>query len=267
MSVAIVLPARLKSTRLPNKLLLHRSGKTLLEHSINRAKLAQAAYPKLFTTIRVACDDEQLLAAAKRAGVDAVMTDPNHPSGTDRIAEAARDLNEEIIVNLQADEPEIEPAYVHAVAQLLTSGASGAEMGTLAAAICDEATFRNPNVVKVVVDRPAGERPASAIYFSRAPIPYSRDGQSYAGPGKHVFGLHHIGIYAYRHDFLNTFVTLPPSRLEQVEKLEQLRALEHGATIRVALVPKHFPGIDTPEDYEAFLIREKSRSQEPRARS
>jgi 3-deoxy-manno-octulosonate cytidylyltransferase (CMP-KDO synthetase) len=254
MSVAIVLPARLKSTRLPNKLLLNRTGKTLLEHSIDRAKLAQAAYPKLFTTIRVACDDEQLIVAAKRAGVDAVMTDPNHQSGTDRIAEAAKDLKEEIIVNLQADEPEIELEYVRKVAELLNHADSSATMGTLATYIHDEATFRNPNVVKVIVDN----LPTRAIYFSRAPIPFSRDGASYGGPGKHIYGLHHIGIYSYRHDFLNKFVTLPPSRLEQVEKLEQLRALENGATIGIALVPKHFPGIDTPEDYEAFLQRQKS---------
>lgn len=256
MSVAIVLPARLKSTRLPNKLLLSRTGKTLLEHSIDRAKLAQAAHPKLFTTIRVACDDESLISAAKRAGVDAVMTNPNHQSGTDRIAEAAKDLKEEIIVNLQADEPEIEISYVHKVAMQIGDGADRSEMGTLATFIHDEATFRNPNVVKVVADN----LPTRAIYFSRAPIPYSRDGLSYGGPGKHIFGLHHIGIYAYRHDFLNRFVTLPPSRLEQVEKLEQLRALENGATIKLALVPKHFPGIDTPEDYEAFVTRWNSQA-------
>jgi 3-deoxy-manno-octulosonate cytidylyltransferase (CMP-KDO synthetase) len=256
MNVAIVLPARLKSTRLPNKLLLNRTGKTLLEHSIDRAKLAQAAYPKLFTTIRVACDDEQLIVAAKRAGVDAVMTDRNHQSGTDRIAEAAKDLKEEIIVNLQADEPEIELEYVRKVAELLQRADTPAVMGTLATFIYDETTFRNPNVVKVVVD----DIPTRAIYFSRAPIPYSREGLPYGGPtGKHVYGLHHIGIYSYRHEFLNRFVTLPqPSRLEQVEKLEQLRALENGATIGIALVPKHFPGIDTPEDYEAFLQRQKS---------
>src|SRR4051812_43952160 len=151
MSVAIVLPARLASTRLPNKLLLDRSGKTLLEHTIERAQLAQKAYPKLFTTIRVACDDEKLFSAAKRAGADAVMTRKDHQSGTDRIAEAAKDLKEEIIVNLQADEPEVDPEFVHTVANALVQPereffgrkeTSKAMMATLATYIYDEATFR-----------------------------------------------------------------------------------------------------------------------------
>src|SRR5579862_1439423 len=158
MSVAIVLPARLASTRLPNKLLLDRSGKTLLEHTIERAQLAQKLYPKLFTTIRVACDDEKLVAAAKRSGVQAVMTRKDHQSGTDRIAEASADLKEDIIVNLQADEPEIDPEFIHKVATLLTapeqeinpprpSSNKAAVMGTLATPIYEEMTFRNPNVV------------------------------------------------------------------------------------------------------------------------
>ncbi|HYF51144.1 MAG TPA: 3-deoxy-manno-octulosonate cytidylyltransferase, partial [Planctomycetota bacterium] len=207
MSVAIILPARLASTRLPNKLLLDRTGKTVLEHTIDRAKEARAKYPHLFTTVRVACDDEKLIAAAKRGGVDAVMTRKDHQSGTDRIAEACAGLKEDIIVNLQADEPEINPDYIAKVAELLTlpehelfgrKPANDAPMATLATFIYDESTFRNPNVVKVV----RNEFWNRALYFSRAPIPYSRDGSPLfqTNDGKHVFGLHHIGIYAYRRE-------------------------------------------------------------------
>jgi 3-deoxy-manno-octulosonate cytidylyltransferase (CMP-KDO synthetase) len=273
MSVAIVLPARLASTRLPNKLLLDRSGKTLLEHTIERAQIAQKQYPDLFTTIRVACDDEKLVAAAKRAGADAVMTRKDHQSGTDRIAEAAADLKEDIIVNLQADEPEIEIDSIHKIAVLLSQpedqafqrkSENKAVMGTLATFIYDKAIFENPNVVKVVGDN----MPNRAIYFSRAPIPHARDGQivtkSDRGP---IYGLHHIGIYSYRREFLFEFIKLMPSRLELTEKLEQMRAIENHYGIRLGLVTNHFPGIDTPEDYEAFLKRLKSKQQDSQARS
>lgn len=277
MSVAIVLPARLASTRLPNKLLLDRSGKTILEHTIERAQLAQKQYPDLFTTIRVACDDEKLVAAAKRAGVQAVMTRKDHQSGTDRIAEAAADLKEDIIVNLQADEPEIDPEYIGKVAAVLRmpepiaanaewiGGAPPGELGmaTLATFIYDLGIFNNPNVVKVV-RRNWSNR---ALYFSRAPIPFRRDSGSAplfklrdeSGSERVVYGFHHIGIYAYWREFLLKFVKLRPSQLEQIEKLEQLRALEYGYGIRVAWVPSHVPGIDTPEDYEAFLERQRNK--------
>jgi 3-deoxy-manno-octulosonate cytidylyltransferase (CMP-KDO synthetase) len=268
MSVAIVLPARLKSTRLPNKLLLSATGKTLLEHTIGRAKVAQALYPRLFTTIRVACDDEQLVAAAKRTGVDAVMTSPDHQSGTDRIAEAATDLKEEIIVNLQADEPEVDPEFLHSVSWPLTQtddkipGISSVSITTLATFIFDEATFKNPNVVKVTL---ANNR--RALYFSRSPIPYPRDGdradfirfKDEKGVEQRVFGFHHIGIYGYRREFLAKFVALRPSVNEQIERLEQLRALDNGYAIQVSLMDSHVPGIDTQEDYEAFVARFKAK--------
>jgi 3-deoxy-manno-octulosonate cytidylyltransferase (CMP-KDO synthetase) len=260
MSIAIILPARLASTRLPNKLLLDRTGKTVLEHTIERAKEARAAYPGLFTAIRVACDDERLIVAAKRAGVDAVLTRPDHQSGTDRIAEAAQGLREEIIVNLQADEPEIAPGYIYAVARPFTHtdkefpGIGKIGMFTLATYIFDEATLHKPNVVKVVLNRQG-----QALYFSRAPIPYPRDGCQNS-PIKWkgetpVYGYHHIGIYAYRRDFLMAFVRLGQSVNEQIEKLEQLRALDNGYSIGVSLVDKHVPGIDTLADYEAFVAR------------
>jgi 3-deoxy-manno-octulosonate cytidylyltransferase (CMP-KDO synthetase) len=255
-NVAILLPARLASTRLPHKLLLDRSGQTVLEHTLARAREAQAASNGLISRIVVAADDEKLIAVAQRAGVTAVMTDPNHTSGTDRIAEAARALPEEIIVNLQADEPEIDPRSVLLVAKLLASPDEPAPMATLAAPIFDAAEWRAPNVVKVVIDRAA-----YALYFSRAPLPFVRDeqdpasAQAWVSGGRRVFGLHHFGLYAYRRAFLLGYRDLPPSRLEQLEKLEQLRALEAGYRIKVGLIASAPPGIDTTADYEAFLRR------------
>jgi 3-deoxy-manno-octulosonate cytidylyltransferase (CMP-KDO synthetase) len=266
-SVAIILPARLASTRLPNKLLLDRTGKTVLEHTIARAQEAQAAYPGVFTTIRVACDDSQLIAAARRANVQAVMTRADHQSGTDRIAEAAEGLKEEFVLNLQADEPELSAARLKLVADMLQN--NDAPMATLATFIFDEATFNNPNVVKVALSH----YNMNALYFSRAPIPFPRDGEkgyhlSFGPEKKRVYGYHHIGMYGYRREFLAKIVTFKPSPLEKVEKLEQLRALEHGFAIKVGLVDDHVPGIDTPEDYEAFVQRWKTtKSQEPGAKS
>ncbi|MCY3022468.1 MAG: 3-deoxy-manno-octulosonate cytidylyltransferase [Planctomycetota bacterium] len=254
MSVAVILPARLKSTRLPNKLLLEAAGKTILEHTVGRAREAQAASNGMITRVLVAADDEKLIAAAKRAGVEAVMTDPNHTSGTDRIAEAARSVREDIVVNLQADEPEIDPSCIVCVAALLAGQrAPRASMATLAVPIHDEQTWRAPNVVKVVVTKEG-----CALYFSRAPIPFVRDERDAAAwtmDGKRVYGLHHLGIYAYRREFLLAYKSLPESRLEKLERLEQLRALEAGHTIAVAVVAGNPPGIDTPDDYEAFCKR------------
>jgi len=254
MSVAVILPARLKSTRLPDKLLLEAAGKTILEHTIERAKEAMAASSGMITRVLVAADDTKLIAAAQRAGVEAVMTDPNHSSGTDRIAEAARTLREDIIVNLQADEPEIDPANIVLVAELLADAGGQVPMATLAVPIYAEAEWRKPNVVKVVV---SGDR--RALYFSRAAIPFIRDGgeesAAWKSEGRRVYGLHHLGIYAYRREFLLAYKTLPPSRLERLERLEQLRALEAGRTIKVLIVPGGPPGIDTQADYEAFVKR------------
>jgi 3-deoxy-manno-octulosonate cytidylyltransferase (CMP-KDO synthetase) len=254
MSVAVILPARLQSTRLPNKLLLTAGGKTILEHTIARAKEAVAA--GLDARIIVAADDEQLMAVAKRAGVDAVLTRRDHTSGTDRIAEAAATLKEDIIVNLQADEPEIDPRSIQLVAGLLSATGETAPMATLAVPIFDAAEWKKSNVVKVVV---SGN--GRALYFSRAPIPLIRDEPDPASRkawtigGKRVYGLHHLGIYAYTRAFLLSYKTLPASKLETLEKLEQLRALEAGYAIKVGIVERNPPGIDTPEDFEAFVKR------------
>jgi 3-deoxy-manno-octulosonate cytidylyltransferase (CMP-KDO synthetase) len=199
------------------------------------------------------------------------MTRTDHESGTDRIAEAARNLKEDVIVNLQADEPEIDVSFLQILAgALLEQPAVGPRfsMATLATYIFDETLFKNPNVVKAVV----AESTERALYFSRAPVPFPRDGESGAtikrrgsdGTERRVFGFHHIGMYAYRKEFLAQYVTLRPSRLEKIERLEQLRALENGFEIRVVLVDHHVPGIDTPEDYESFVQRCK---QLPRAKS
>jgi 3-deoxy-manno-octulosonate cytidylyltransferase (CMP-KDO synthetase) len=253
MSVAIILPARLKSTRLPDKLLLEAAGKTILEHTLERAREAQAASKGLITRILVAADDQKLIAVAKRAGADAVMTDPNHASGSDRVAEAARTISEEIIVNLQADEPEIDPQSVLLAAKLLVESGGSAPMSTLAVPIFDEAEWKKSNIVKVIVSG-SGD----ALYFSRAPIPFIREPNE-APPwtigGKRVFGLHHLGLYAYRKDFLLGYKALPESKLEKLEKLEQLRAIEAGHKIKVGVVGSNPPGIDTPEDYAAFVKR------------
>ena len=265
MSVAIVLPARLASTRLANKLLLDKTGKSLLEHTIERAIEVRRLYPDLFRTILIACDDSRLVTAARRAGVEGVLTDPGHKSGTDRIAEVAQGLSEEIVINLQADEPEIEPELIAQVAQLLLdAGSSGAVMSTLAAPIQDEAEWKRSSVVKVVVDSQG-----RALYFSRAPIPFVRDERSCQetwtwkrkdGGIERIFGLRHFGLYCFRRAFLLEYKHLPPSRLEKLEQLEQLRALEAGHVIRVGMTHRHPPGIDTPEDYEAFVARMNAKS-------
>jgi 3-deoxy-manno-octulosonate cytidylyltransferase (CMP-KDO synthetase) len=259
MAVAIVLPARLASTRLPNKLLLDRTGRTLLEHTIAQALAARKAHPNLVRTVLVACDDAKLLEIAQRAGAQAVITRPDHQSGTERIAEAAASLKEEIIVNLQADEPEMTPESLHQVATLLTEGPNGIPMATLATPIFDEEKWRKPNVVKVVVSADG-----LALYFSRSPIPFPREEKETAAAwsidGRRVYGLHHLGLYAYRREFLLRIPSLPLSRLEKLEKLEQLRVLEAGHGIRVGIAAAHPPGIDTPEEYEQFVARWKAKT-------
>lgn len=254
MSVAVVLPARLASTRLPGKLLLDRTGRTVLEHTIGHALKARDMSGGLITTVLTACDDPQLIKVSQRAGSAAMMTRLDHKSGTDRVAEACATLSEEVIVNLQADEPEINPALIIQVATLLTGSASHAPMATLAVPIFDEATWRKPNVVKVVLDAQC-----RALYFSRAPVPFVREESEAAGVWRfgerRVFGLQHLGLYAYRRAFLLDYAKLPPSRLEQLEKLEQLRALENGHALLVGIAQEHPPGIDTPEEYEAFCNR------------
>jgi 3-deoxy-manno-octulosonate cytidylyltransferase (CMP-KDO synthetase) len=236
---AIVIPARYGSTRLPGKPLLRDTGKYLIQHVYEQAVRAAA------DAVIVATDDDRIRAAVEGFGGRAVMTRADHPSGTDRIAEVARGLDAEVIVNLQGDEPQFDPAGLDRLAGLMADGRT--DMATLAVPIRDREAYRNPNVVKVVCD----DR-GRALYFSRSPIPYFRDGEPEFGGG--VSGvLQHLGVYAYRRDFLLALAATPPHPLEGAEKLEQLRALGTGGTIRVGVVARAHRGIDTPADYAAFV--------------
>jgi 3-deoxy-manno-octulosonate cytidylyltransferase (CMP-KDO synthetase) len=247
---ALILPARLESTRLPRKLLLAETGRPLLAHTVERALEARDAAGGRISRVLVAADCQELAAAARGAGAEAVLTDPGHRSGTDRIAEAAASLAEAAVINLQADEPEIPVAAVLRLAELILDPA-GAAMATLASPLLAESDVRNPNVVKVVLD--AG---GNALYFSRAPIPWARGG--WREDGRTPLALRHLGIYAYRREFLLAYPRLPASRLEDLEKLEQLRALEAGHRIACAVIDPLPDGIDTPESYAAFVERRRA---------
>jgi 3-deoxy-manno-octulosonate cytidylyltransferase (CMP-KDO synthetase) len=244
--VVIVIPARRHSTRLPEKLLLSETGKPLLAHTIERVLEARSAASGLIQRVLVAVDDPALVDAARAAGAEAVMTSPACASGSDRVAEAVRDLDCDIVVNVQGDEPEIDPNTVICAARLLMD--SDAPMGTLAAPLHDPEHITDPAVVKVVLNRRG-----HALYFSRAAIPYDRD----AGGARRV--LRHVGIYAYRRAFLLAYRDLPPSTLEATERLEQLRALEAGYAIQVARVEHVCAGIDTRKEYDRFVARHQAR--------
>jgi len=244
---ALVLPARLASTRLPRKLLLAETGRPLLAHAVERALAARDASQGRIARVLVAADCEELAAAARAAGAEAVLTDPNHKSGTDRVAEAARGLSEDVIVNLQADEPEMPAAAVLKLAGLLLDSPDDV-MATLAAPLSAPEDLEKSNVVKVVLDSTG-----HALYFSRAPIPFARDG--WAGRDPCRTALRHLGLYAYRKEFLLAYSKLPPSALEETEKLEQLRALSAGIRIACAVVDGVPEGIDTPDGYAAFVKR------------
>src|SRR5690606_15927164 len=237
----VAIPARHDATRLPGKPLRLLAGEPLVLHVARRALAAGAR------EVWVAADDPRIAEALQGSGVQVAMTSPAHASGTDRLAECARIAGWDTgtaVVNLQGDEPFAPAEGIRAVAALLRS--SGAEMATLAAPVEDVDTLLDPNAVKLV-------RAASgdALYFSRAPVPWPRD--AFAAdrsrlPAGHAW-LRHIGIYGYTAGFLQRFAAMPPGRLEQVESLEQLRALEAGYRIAVALTPAPFPpGVDTPDD-------------------
>ncbi len=238
--VVAVIPARYASTRLPGKPLLAETGKTLIQHVYEQVRKCSG-----FDRIVVATDDDRILQAVKAFGGEAVMTSNRHPTGTDRIAEAVRAMDCLKIVNVQGDEPEVEPDLLSAVIDLLDQGA---EMATLAVPFENAADATLSSRVKVVVDRHH-----NALYFSRSRIPYSN--------GTVTPALLHLGIYGYTKAFLQRYVTLDPTPLELAEKLEQLRALEHGYKIKVGIVKaKARGGIDTPEDYAAFVKRVRERA-------
>ncbi|WP_374436331.1 3-deoxy-manno-octulosonate cytidylyltransferase [Inhella sp.] len=239
MSFHVIVPARLASTRLPNKPLADIAGLPMIVHVARRAAQSGAAQ------VVVATDAPEVLQACAAHGVRALLTRADHPSGSDRLAEACELLGlngDACVVNVQGDEPLIEPAMIRACADTLRQRPECA-MATVAHAIEDAEEFRNPNVVKLVCDA-AGR----ALYFSRAPIPWWRDGPAPATPHADAV-LRHVGLYAYRADFLRRFPMLEPSPLERIESLEQLRVLWHGERIAVHLSPERpGPGVDTPED-------------------
>lgn len=242
MSFTVLVPARLQSTRLPRKILADLGGVPMVVRVAQRAALSQAA------RVVVAADDAEIVLACRAHGIDCVLTRADHATGSDRLAEACALLEldgADAVVNVQGDEPLIDPSLIDACAALLATR-TDCVMSTAAHAIDEPGEFANPNVVKVVVDG-AGR----ALYFSRAPIPWWRDGYG-QGIGKLPPAnqpLRHIGLYGYQAGFLRRFPTLPPCPLEAVESLEQLRVLWHGERISVHVsAVRPGPGVDTPED-------------------
>lgn len=223
------------STRLPGKPLADIHGQAMIIHCLRRAEEAEVG------PVVVACAEEEIADAVAAAGGGAVMTEPDLPSGSDRIQAALAafdpDGQHDAVVNLQGDLPTLDPAIVRATVEVLNDPA--VDISTAVCAITEESERDNPNVVKAVLSRAAGARTGRALYFSRATVP--------TGPGDH---FHHIGLYAYRRAALEQFVTLPASPLEQREKLEQLRALEAGMRIDAACVDTVPLGVDTPADLE-----------------
>jgi 3-deoxy-manno-octulosonate cytidylyltransferase (CMP-KDO synthetase) len=240
MSFIVIIPARLASTRLPNKPLADLGGKPMVVRVAERARESGAA------RIVVATDHADILAACAAHGIEACMTAASHPSGTDRIAEVARILGlpaDAVVVNLQGDEPLIDPALLSACAARI---APGVPMATCAHPLHDAADAFNPNVVKVVLDKLG-----RALYFSRATIPWHRDGfaQNRDALPAGYLPLRHIGLYAYSNAFLQQYPQLEPSPLETIEALEQLRVLWHGVPIAVHVTDSApAAGVDTPED-------------------
>jgi len=241
-SFTVIIPARLASTRLPNKPLADLKGKPMIVRVAERARLSGAA------RIIVATDHDSILAACAQHGIEACLTRADHPSGTDRIAEVARALDlapDAVVVNLQGDEPLIDPSLLAACAARI---GPGVPMATCAHPLDDAADAFNPNVVKVVLDKHG-----RALYFSRATIPWARDAfaVSHATLPSGYAPLRHIGLYAYRNDFLQAYPALALSPLEGIEALEQLRVLWHGYPIAVHVTDAApAPGVDTPEDLE-----------------
>jgi len=264
------IPARYGSTRFPGKVLAKDTGKFLIQHTYE-----QACRANLPEKVIIAADDRKIADAAAAFGAECVLTSIDHKSGTDRIAEAVGSMDIDIVVNLQADEPEIDPDNIDFLAQLLIDNPDY-PMATLAADFQNAEQIADPNIVKVIISscvvrdascveqkrntqnaiRKTQYEIGRAIYFSRAPIPYDREN---SGIGQTRQYLRHLGIYAYRKEFLLEITNLPQSPLEKIEKLEQLRAIENGYEILVGKVEHTCDGIDTPEQYAEFVKRYKKR--------
>jgi len=288
--IIVCIPARYASTRFPGKVLAQDTGKYLIQHTWEQARRA-----KLPQRVVIAADDAKIVEAARTFGAECVLTSPKHNSGTDRIAEVVGQTDAEIVINVQGDEPQIDPDHIDYLGKLLLDSPE-APMATLATGFASREQIADPNVVKVVVgatgtpnaiESRLGTRPRGcavgdagqargpapthdvqgtahadvwrAIYFSRSVIPYDRERAGVGDVGRY---LRHIGIYAYRREFLLTITALPQTPLEKLEKLEQLRALENGYTILVGKVEHTSEGIDTPEQYAAFVKRMARRNCE-----
>ena len=240
MNIVCVIPARFGSTRFPGKPLALLGGKTIIERVYEQAGKAHT-----INAVFVATDDSRIAGTVRAFGGNAIMTSPECASGTDRIAEAVRDLSADIVVNVQGDEPLISPVTIDMTVQALQESPE-CTVSTPAVELHDHEDFNSPHIVKVVFD-PKGH----ALYFSRSPIPspVRRDDLTGTAP---LYGYKHLGLYVYRREALEGFSTMLPSRLETIEKLEQLRFLEHGYRIRVVVVEEDSAGIDTPEELQAL---------------
>jgi len=236
MKKIIVIPARYASTRLPGKPLIDIGGKSLLQRVYDGA-----CRSKLSDGTLIATDDERIKKAALAFGAEVIMTDPALPSGTDRVFAAIQDKEADLVVNLQGDEPFIEPSIIDQLFSALEEG--DVAMATLCCPITDESEYRNPNTVKEVINNYG-----FALYFSRSPIPYVNNSKFKIQNSKFVYK--HIGIYGFTRSFLEQFVAMPKSPLEEAESLEQLRVLENGYKIKVIVTGYSCFGIDTPDDLE-----------------
>lgn len=246
MSALVIIPARFGSTRFPAKMLASMTGRPLVQHVVDRVRQCNRV-----GGIVVATDDQRIVDQLRPFGTDCVLTSPDHPSGTDRIAEVAAKRSDDLLINVQGDEPEIEPAVVDGLIEHMQRTSD--DMATAATPFRAGMNVADPNLVKVV-----RSLSGHALYFSRSPIPYDRDGS-----GGVVYWLH-LGIYAYRREFLLKYAGWRPTALEQAERLEQLRALEHGVRLFVLPVDRSAGGIDTPEQYEAFVKRYRGSEAERR---
>jgi 3-deoxy-manno-octulosonate cytidylyltransferase (CMP-KDO synthetase) len=250
-AVHVIIPARLASSRFPRKVLAAATGKPLIQHVWERARLSTCA-----TSVLIAADDEEVAGVARGFGARVVLTSVSHPNGSSRLAEAAQLIgaaDDDYVVNVQGDEPELDPALIDATYHAAVR--TGADSATAACPIVSDEEHNNPNVVKVVVGVTG-----CALYFSRSPLPHARIGGDNSAPR-----LRHIGLYVYKAGFLKRYVTLPSTPLERTEVLEQLRILEHGYSMAVHQHTPNIPpekaasgygtGIDTPEQYAAFVKR------------
>ena len=249
-SVLVVIPARYASTRFPGKPLAPISGKPMIQHVVERARLAS-----LPTRIIVATEDSRIQSAVESFGAEAILTRPDHRTGTDRIAEVATHIQADIYINVQGDEPLLDPGTLDAVCAAMLEDDS-IQLATPCAAIILPGEIMDPNIVKVVQDFDA-----QALYFSRAPIPWVRD------TGDRVAAKHwkHIGLYGYRREALLEFPTLPPGELERIEQLEQLRWLENGFRMRVVETQYNAVSVDVPSDIQKVekLLQSRGKSAAP----